>query len=197
MTDDSHEAAVIAAAKVRFMRAHSHGGRHVTTADVEVMWRDYQGPAYIELLNETREQIDAYEALAAREGQPGSIEQETRPCFVASNGDLLMLTDEQAENVARILAAREETERPLFDTPKLEEQPSGQVISAVRGKDAERAGARHIDAKDRYAKAAEYIDASIEAGGSRPSPGDRERAIEKVLKATEPYLVRDTERGHG
>lgn len=38
------------------------------------------------------------------------LNQALRPCFVASNGDTLMLTDEQAENVSRILSEHPETD---------------------------------------------------------------------------------------
>lgn len=70
-----HEGSVEAAAKLKWMREHSHAPTLVSAADLEQMWLDWRGlqiDAYLALLNETREEIAAY--LAAAVPSPAEVE---------------------------------------------------------------------------------------------------------------------------
>jgi hypothetical protein len=57
------ERGIEAAAKHKWMRAHSHAPTLVSAADLEQMWLDWRGleiDAYLALLSETREEVVAY-----------------------------------------------------------------------------------------------------------------------------------------
>jgi hypothetical protein len=78
---DLDEQAIEAAAKVKWMRAHSHAPKHVSPADLEQMWRDWRGleiDSYFKLLAETREEVAAYlDARGPAQARERRIEHET------------------------------------------------------------------------------------------------------------------------
>ncbi len=84
-------------------------------------------------------------ALAAREEPQGPADldrlfesiKNLQGYRTPSQASFLAHVDSIRSQVIACLAAREE---PLFDTPKLEEQPSGRIVPAVGGEDTERPG---------------------------------------------------------
>jgi hypothetical protein len=82
------------------------------------LWFDADFATEMYLQQELRRLHEAVESgprQDGREAQAVDFEQEVKPCLTLGNGDTIMLTDEQAANVARVLGVSED----LFPMPDL------------------------------------------------------------------------------